>query len=429
MTNPDRSIPPRTFPIGELHLPEGKIMNLTNGARLRVADGGDHDVCQLILTFRGGTQECTPREAIRLCADTLFEGTTSTSGAQIAETMDFNGCVYNAASSQHFTSVTFAAPNSHIRAALPTLQDVLLYPDFPDSALDLYKQRAIQRLQQNRRRVAYTADRMLAVMLAGAGNPAAAEDDAGSISSVSRDTLSRIHRDVFSGGGCEAVLCGRIDDGVLDAIISVLNLLPASAPTPLRIYPYTPEPPQIRIEDLPGAQQSAISIGIPTIMRDHPDYVPLRAAVIALGGYFGSRLMSNIREDKGLTYGISAALCGSQDGAYINIQAQTDARYIDQVITEVRHEMSALASDPPAGDELRRLQLRLQANLLSILDSPFAIGDFYHSAIITGIPSDYFARQAEISRNVSPGLISEMASKYIRPEECRISVVRNTVAQ
>ncbi len=428
MNNPDRTKAPETYPIGDLHLPAGKILDLANGTRLRIVDGGDHDVCQLTLTFRGGTMECAPREAVRLCADTLFEGTTSLSGSEIAEIMDFNGCICNAASSHHFTSVTFAAPNSHILATLPALHDVLLSPDFPDAALDLYKKRAIQNLLQNRRRVAYIAERALAVMIAGRDNPAAVEDNADDIASVSRAMLAGIHHDVFSAGGCQAVLCGRVDDGLLEPIINMLETLPATTPMALNIRPFSPAPPQTCISDRPEAQQSAISIGIPTIMRNHPDYVPLRAAVIALGGYFGSRLMSNIREDKGLTYGISASLCGVQDGAYIIVEAQTDARNIERVIAEVRHEMSALASDPPMGDELRRLRLRLQANLLSTLDSPFAIGDFYRSAIISGISSCYFAQQAELARSVSPGLISEMAAKYIRPEECRISVVRNTVA-
>ncbi len=155
---------------------------------------------------------------------------------------------------------------------------------------------------------------------------------------------------------------------------------------------------------------------IPAISREHDDYEMLRITVCALGGYFGSRLNANIREAKGLTYGIGASIIGIDGYGAINISCQCDCQYVDTVISEIRHELDAMRSGDYSADELARLKRFYMTSLSGILESPFSIMDFYESGLIADIPSDYFKQQLDALEVLSPITLSEMATKYFNSE-------------
>ena len=171
-----------------------------------------------------------------------------------------------------------------------------------------------------------------------------------------------------------------------------------------------------------GSLQSAVAISLPAIARSHPDYNPLRMTVTALGGYFGSRLMSNIREDKGYTYGISAALLGSLDGSYITINAQCDNRHTEALIEEVRKELTDMVRRPLDESELDRLRFNVASDLASTLDSPMTMMDYYELNLTVGTPADYFEARRKTLADITPEKVCEMAGKYLNPDMLRISI-------
>ena len=126
--------------------------------------------------------------------------------------------------------------------------------------------------------------------------------------------------------------------------------------------------------------------------------------------------MTNIREEKGLTYGIGASLLGMLDGAYIQISADTDNSSVGALVEEVRHEMEYLAENPPQGEELLRFRRAMGSNLASLLETPYSVADYLASMLISGIRPGYFARQVDILRDLTPNDIAAMARKYLRPE-------------
>ena len=142
----------------------------------------------------------------------------------------------------------------------------------------------------------------------------------------------------------------------------------------------------------------------------------LRIAGCALGGYFGSRLNANIREAKGLTYGITSSLVGIDGYGVINIACQCDDRYVDAVISEIRQELNRMKSGDYTADEIARLKRFYMTSLSGILDSPFSVMDFYESAHIADIPSDYFAQQLRALEMLSVESLREMAHKYFQSD-------------
>jgi predicted Zn-dependent peptidase len=146
---------------------------------------------------------------------------------------------------------------------------------------------------------------------------------------------------------------------------------------------------------------------------------------MALGGYFGSRLMTNIREDKGYTYGISSALLGNWEGGVITISTQCDNNYSMAVIDEIKKEVSNLKKNDFCTDELNRLKRFAMTQIAGILDSPFTIMDYYENQrhVLTSV--DYYNQMQQSINLLTSQRISELADKYLDINEFRISIAGN----
>lgn len=157
-------------------------------------------------------------------------------------------------------------------------------------------------------------------------------------------------------------------------------------------------------------------MGMPVAGCLHPDFPFLSMANLILGGYFGSRLMKNIREEKGYTYGISSHIISLQNSAYFTIITETGTDYTQPLIEETRHEMQTLCEKEVPADELETARNYLQGQRARTLDSPFAMGDYYLSSMISNTPFDYFEREDEAIRHATAADIQRAAQLYLRPE-------------
>ena len=309
------------------------------------------------------------------------------------------------------------------------MQKVVSCPDYPDSALEVYRENAIRALMLNESKVSYLAEQALKPLVMGACHPLAQAATIESIRRVERADLLAFHRNVVERSAKKAYLSGAIDDELRSEAVNFLGSLPAAqADSPVTVVPFSPQPPQRVFTEKSDALQSAVCMAIPAPLRSHPDYVALRFAVMALGGYFGSRLMKNIREDKGYTYGISSGLLGCPEGSYALITAQTDNRHVEALIDEVRRELTRLAEQQMDDEELSRLRRHIEASLMETLDTPFSIMDFYTTADALRMPADYFRRQVDTVGMLSAEMIMDMARKYLSPDMLRISVAGKRLA-
>ena len=132
-----------------------------------------------------------------------------------------------------------------------------------------------------------------------------------------------------------------------------------------------------------------------------------------LGGFFGSRLTSNIREDKGYTYGINAGLFGMREGGQIVVSTQCDPAYVGRVADEVRNELSRLRTDGFSESEIANMRKFVTSQLASILESPFTISDNYQLQQVCGTPDDYFRQQFQTVNAIDSDKLTLMAQRYI----------------
>lgn len=164
------------------------------------------------------------------------------------------------------------------------------------------------------------------------------------------------------------------------------------------------------------ALQNAILIGTPLFNRKHPDYFPLMVANTLLGGYFGSRLMSNIREDKGYTYGIGSALATYKHHGYFIISTEVGSDVCADALKEIYIEIEKLCNRKVPEKELNVVKSYMLGDLLRDMDGPFALADRFKNMYINNLPDTYYPNFAEAIKNVNPDEILRVSQRYLSVE-------------
>ncbi len=425
--NPDRTTPPAIGEIGNITLPDVRKLTLDNGMPLIVLDRGTQDVNRLTVVSEGGFAESPVAGVSTLASNMMRHGAAGMSSARIGECLDYNGARLVTQDHFHHSSLGVYALNSRTSETVALLSDIYSDPTFPENEFISVRNSLVVKAQVNQEKVDQVAAARSSERLMGAAHPLARTYKPDEVQNINREDLVEFQRRFYNPANATIYLAGRITPGMEDAINDRFGVLePTGTTQGVKLTPFTPEASKgLETIERKDALQSGVNVSFPAVPRTHPHYQPLRVAVTALGGYFGSRLMSNIREDKGYTYGISAYLAGYPDGAIVNIVTETDNRYLTPLLSELDVELRRLAEEPLSADEMNRLRQYVLSTLASSVDTPFAIMDQYINRQIVAIPDDYFRQQLETIRSITSAQIAEMARTYLRPNQAYITTAGN----
>lgn len=415
----DRSKRPETHGISCIEIIKPEQVTFDNGIPVNVIRMGDTPVSRLDLIFeRGRCDEGKPMVS-DFTASLMREGTATRTAEEIAGILDFYGSWMGSESSAHNTTLSIYSLNRHFKDIIDVFAEIATKPIFPEKELDNMKALAASRLKNNCQKVSYLASAEFQKRYYGDTHNLGKRPDEETIFSITRDELMNFHRENICLENAKIVISGIVDDNML----SILNnsfgqtSITKHASKSQSDKPHKKFSPGTFTVEKSDAVQSAIKIGIPTILRTHPDYIPLRILVTALGGYFGSRLMQNIREEKGYTYGISALLIGMRDNSCITISSQCATAYTKKVIEEICNEMRKLQNAPIEKDELERVKSYMRGDLAKTTDTPFSLADYYCASITNNIPENYFRCQCETIDSITPDKLQDTAKKYLDCEQ------------
>lgn len=422
----DRTIAPATYPFGRLELPEGRVIVHETGVKLHIFDGAADPICCITMVWPGGDMYGAFPGQTALALQAVREGSDTMTSAEVADCLDYNGARLTLMSAKYVSELKLTCANSRLAAVLPVVLSCVAAPAMPRRSIDVLIENAAMSVAVEERQVSARAQKASVIMTYGSDNPAARDVTPQMVRAQSREQLLALQQTVCATvHGLEIYVAGNVTDDVLSTLSACLNDFAAKAKgqrVSPEIFAMKPEAPGRREVKVEGAMQSGIVITMPAIYRDNPDYHALRTTVMALGGYFGSRLMSNIREEKGYTYGIQSALVCERGGAYISISSQQDVSYTEEVIRETMHEIERLRTELMPADELERLRGHAMSEVATVLDTPFRIADYRMTELTEGMPHDYYHRLQEQVRTISADIIREMARKYIDPSQARIAV-------
>lgn len=419
----DRTIPPQVKEPDMFRLPQPRRVVFPNATELYILDMGEQDVCRIDLMWEIGNYE----EPVHLSADMankmLKEGAGGMSAAAIAEKLDYYGAWLQTTVTSHCSYVTLYSLNKYFDEVLPLLETIVKYPDFPEQDFYTLKERRKQQLRISLEKVQTLSNNAFRKQIFGKDHPYAYAPSVSDYENLTVNHLRKLHKLYYRPERCRIVISGKISRNILKGIEEKFGRYTVTAteePLAIPDYPVLPADKFEYIEDKPGALQSSVRVGQPVILRSHPDFQKLRVVNTALGGYFGSRLMANIREEKGYTYGIGSFNVSLPQRSYWSITTEVNNEYTEATIEEIFKEIHKLRTETVPAEELNLVKNYLYGDLLRELDGVFAQSDSLKHKLNYGLDNSFYIGIIEKIRQCTPEAILELADKYWNPEEMYI---------
>ncbi|TCZ65857.1 M16 family metallopeptidase [Flaviaesturariibacter aridisoli] len=414
----DRKTPPHIVDAVDLHLqlkPYEKY-TLRNGADVYAINAGAEDVLQLELVYYAGNW-FEDRNLIAASANFLLKnGTKNKTAFQINEHFEYYGAYLNRNCYNETATVSIHTLSKHLPALLPVLKEVLTESEFPEHELETYKQNMKQRLNVNLKKSDFVAGRLIDTYLYGEEHPYGRFSRFEDFDALTRDELLAFYDRWYRQGKFIVFVSGKLPADIFRQLDDQLGDLPCSA-LALPVLPIVPAgEKKYRVTNDPNGVQGSIRMGREFPNRHHPDFLKVQVLNNLFGGFFGSRLMTNIREDKGYTYGIYSYLENHiQQSAWV-ISTEAGRDVCEAAVTEVYKEMADLRNEPVEAGELQLVRNYMMGSILGDLDGPFHIMGRWKNIILNGVPETYFDDQMRTIRTITAEELQALANKYLQPE-------------
>ncbi|MFD2936061.1 M16 family metallopeptidase [Spirosoma flavum] len=410
--------------IQEIQLPAVQFHRLDNGIPLHLIAVSQQPVLRLECVFNAGTwYEQVPGSAF-FAMKMLSEGTPSRSSAQINEYIDRYGAFLELSSGPDRANVVIYCLTKFLPDVLPLLREMLTEPTFPQKELDDLRNITLQNLRVNYEKNAYLAGVIFREKLFGADHPYGRSQRPEAVENLTRQGVADFFERVIRNRPFQVILAGHATENEVLAINRELGQLPVRTdilPSFAGTLPLDDHLPVLA--EKPDSIQSSIRVGRRLFTRSHPDFFKMLVTNEVLGGYFGSRLMKNIREEKGLTYGISSNMPSFQRDGYFLIGTDVNKDNTQQTLDEIRKEIRILQTEPVSTDELETVQNYMAGEFVGSLNTPFEIADRYKVILLDAMPTDFLTTYIQKVRAITPTDIMETATHYLATDSLREVVV------
>ncbi len=417
---------PNIHTIKELHLPPYEFITLPNGMELYMVKGGAEPVMKIEIVFRAGaTYEEKPVTA-EVMAGLLSEGTQALDSAALAEKIESLGATMFTRGGVDTVRIRLLTLTKFFPDLIEVVTDVIRTPAFDAAELQVYIENKIERLKIDLKKNEVLAYRYLTEAIFGIGHPYGRNTNPEDYEAISTEEIRAHHEKhivpqkgmVFISGSFGEKEVGLLRDTIGRWKPNHSNGMVDLPPLPKEtISGYF-------VFEGPQNHQAAIRIGRRLFPQSHPDFNGLYMLNTILGGYFGSRLMMEIRENQGLTYGIYSSVDSfASDGCfYISTEAATENT--QKVIEAIKNEMRRLQIELIPESELSMARNYLMGHLMGQIDGPFSTMDLVKSLKIENLEDGLFAKTIEMIQQITPKELQELAIKYLNPEEWVIIVVK-----
>ena len=412
----DRTVAPPVQPLASVTLPAADVLSLPNGARLHVLRNDAQPVVRLQVVFPAGKwSEAAPSVSL-LAARMLLEGTRTRTARQIADEVAFYGASLECEQGFDRATLTLYCLSRYLDKLLPLVLDVITEPTFPEQEFSLLKNRTIQNVRVERQKTSYLAAERFSQNLYGPISPYGRAFDEDSFQLIPVEEVHQFHRAAYCLRAAEIFLCGAVDDGLQHRVANLLGQTDDSRVLLTLPTASFTSAPQQDVVAVPSSLQSSLRIGRLWPSPTATDFHTLQVLVKVLGGYFGSRLMRNIREDKGFTYGIHASISPREHVTSFAIGTDVNAASTSVAIREIHHELRQLQQTLIPDEELRTVQNYMTGKFANELSTVFAQCDKYKAIIFLKLPVTYYTNFLEEIQNTTSSHLLNLAQMYLSPE-------------
>ncbi len=414
----DRTKPPALNLIDRLEIAEPEVARLDNGIPVYMFNAGKQDIVKIDMLFEAGGRFQQQPLVARFTNKMLSEGTQSYTAFEIAEKLDYFGAYLGKMAYKDNSIVSISMLKKHLEDVLPIVAEIIIAPVFPETELQTIAKKGKQAYMDDIRKVSELAAMNFNQQIFGQEHPYGKMIAVSDFDRLERDSLVEFHKQHYRPDSCKIVVAGKLPENMLSLLNRYFGKYKMhSKNTRKNIFPAITPGNQKEFIDMPKSVQSAIRIGNITINKTHEDYHKLFILNTILGGYFGSRLMKNIREDKGYTYGIYSALISFQESAAFFIISEVGSDVSESAVKEIYAELRKLRTEAISEQELDLVKKYLSGSILCSFDGPFQTSERFKSLLELNINfKSYYSDLVDTIKSISPQELLDTARNYFMEE-------------
>jgi len=408
----------------EIHMPNfltPKMLCLANGLEVYVMEGGGQEICRLDMVFEAGSKVQKKALEASMCNAMLFEGTAQKKADEIHESLDFYGAYTQLDINSDRAIVSLYTLNRYFDKVLPIFIDAIKNANFPEDEFKVILAQKKQSFIINSEKVEFKARNTFFKTLFKDHSYGFSETIK-DFENISPEDLVNFQDEHYKNASMKVYVAGLMPENgeaILDEYLGNWKL--KKTPT-LQEYCTEVKKDKIHIAK-EGALQSAIRIGRVCFNSHHKDYHQLKFLSVVLGGYFGSRLMSNIREDKGLTYGIGAICVPQEESGYFSISTEVKGERTQLALQEIYNELRRLREELIPVEELSLVKNYIMGQILKSADGPFAQASLLKYMHIQKVGFEFYDSYQFLLDNLDAQSLQDLANKYLKEEDlCEIVV-------
>lgn len=404
--------------LGTRHNPQ--TISLSNGAPVYLFPDRSTEIVRIDIHFDAGTNRENQPLQSQFTSLLMPGGTSKMSAAEIDAAFDFFGSFPLFVADREKAVIQLYMLPCFFDKIIPVVTDILFNPSFPDLEFQMQKEAKLQQYQISRERVSTISFDYFFEALFGACHPFGRRILPEHFENITTGHLKDFHSLNFPEGLTRIALSGNLNEKMVKLTGEFLGSMNYSAKTANNDASSYLEEAKTGIKlfiEKKGALQNSVRIGKRTISKNNPDYFGLKVVDTILGGYFGSRLMQNLREDKGYTYNVNSSLMSLQNTGIISISTELGIQNTHSAITEIYKEISNLSLKKVQLSELKLVKINMLGGIVRLFDGPFNSVDSFLSVSNFGYGIEYFQTLEDKIRSITPNEIKLLAETYYNTEE------------
>lgn len=419
----NRKIAPEFRQVNNIEFIDAINKKLDNGIDLNYLDGSSQDILKIDFIFKAGIWQQNKPLIASSTNRLIKEGTKSYTAYQIAEGIDNYGAFLEVENNFDSASVTLYTLNKYLNEVLPFVKEIICCPKLSKSEFEIHKKTATQRFKINLEKVSFLARKEFSSLIFGT-SPYANNVSIEDYENLQLSDLQNFHKQHYQLNNCNILVSGKITTTVINTINEFFGK------ENIKNEPLSPKNKNIEYGKenkafikKEGALQSAIRIGKLMPNKLHKDYFGLKVFNTVLGGYFGSRLMNNIREDKGYTYGIGSGLISLKNSGYFFISTEVGSKVTEKALSEIHKEIEKLQNEKISSKELDLVKNYMLGQFLKSCDGAFNMASLFEAVNSYGLDYSFYNQYIETIKTITPKTLQELGVKYFNVNELKEVVV------
>lgn len=412
MTKLDRTTAPAFHEIDSINFVLPTIKKLDNAIPYIEYNAGTEELVKIDFVFKAGTKYQNKSLVASMTNAMLKEGTNSFTSLEIANKIDFYGAFLETDINSDYATVTLYTLNKHLTKVLPVLKEILTEVSFPQAEFDKKIKIKKQKYLINLEKVETIASIGYSKQIFK-GTQYENTVDVSSFDEITRQDCIDFFETYYNFGEMDIFVAGKVDSSVYELINSTFGSLKTPETTNSFNFGKNDYSPTFQFIEKKGAIQSCIRIGKPIINIEHPDYTKLKVMNTIFGGYFGSRLMANIREEKGYTYGIGSVVMAKENMGNMIIYTEVGTDVTQATIDEIRKEIKSMQTTKVTEEELTKVKNYMLGSLLQNTDGPFDLLERYKTLYFYNLPNNYYDTYMADIKSITPEEIINLANTYL----------------